>query len=303
MLDLSAWARQLYDTGVVNALNEANLITNDMVAYKFGSGTSYKDFKVGSRTVKNGQSSSGFLPVGSNSDTAVVTTVDDELYVHEYIPYTYINQNGGEVPANIAGQMGRDLAERRMKSILSFITQTAITAGNVTIYDNEDTTGQAVFDAFMTGTAQLTRNKVPTRGRICFMEPIQFYTLRKWAQAAVSRDYKDENQPTNSMIGIEGFMLAQTLILPATAIFNTDESSNTNIAPKYRYNFATGTSGAGYYFSIWHPDAIRLFEIEAPNGALSDSPETQSVLAVARCQFGTGALDPAKCWTGKGDNS
>jgi hypothetical protein len=105
------------------------------------------------------------------------------------------------------------------------------------------------------------------------------------------------------MVGIEGFMLFQTLIMPVNGIFNVNESSNTAIASKYRFNFATTTSGAGYLGTIWHPDACRVFEVEMPNGVLSDSPETQSILAVARCQFGTGALDPNKVWCLKGDNA
>lgn len=309
-LTISSWALSTFGGGVVQAYSEADMIGNDKITYHFEPGrTSIIDYKVSRRTPSH--AADGALTNNTTVENSVTTTVDLPLIAYEYVQYSHLSTNGQQVPQYIAQQLGRNLAEKRMNIQIAALLNMAITrafgGGGVStavdIYNDEGTDGSDIFGSILNATSTLTTNFVPTRGRYCFLRPTEFYELRKYAPSA-SRDYQaSAPNADNAGIGVEGFMLFQTLIMPVTSIFNTDLSSNTTYASKYRTNFATGTAGAGYNGVVWHPEALRLLEIEKPNGVVSDSPENQSALCVARCQFGTGEMRPESVVALKGDNT
>lgn len=305
-LDVSAWAQTVHNNDTIFAYNLGDYLGSGMTVETFMPGVKNKMFpRVINRTSTNAADGTT-LAVNSNTDLGPTITTDVPHKLHEYVPYDLIADYGQIVPNSISTGLGNNLGEGRADRICAFIAKTAedlgtyvpaTGAGGRVYYDDEltgDSLADAIADGIFTILGAMDRAKVGKSNRVCLINPIEFYLLRK-SQYFASADWtsqSDNSQMNNrfSAFGVE--------FINAPSIFGQDWSANTNVPTKYRENFAT------FKAVVWDKTAFAVHRTEQPSGTIDDTPEEDSWLVKAREIFGIGALQgnaTGSCYVLQGD--
>jgi len=275
-------------------------LKDEMFNYSFKPGTyTVLDKKITNRLAANTNST---LSVGSVAEEKATTTVDDILVAHEYIPYSVINTNEGNVPDAYARKLAYGLAHTKMVELLAFGLLSCRTSGKQVTIDNEDTDGSSVYDGLLEVWENLMNAGVPETDLYVALNPTYYSLLRSYAPSA-SRDFA--GGIGNEDFQLQGFKLFGMNIMPIKGPFNTNVTSvYGNIASKYKADFTIGSTGAtGEVGFIWHKDSYRLHQVQKPTVNIYDTPEEQSWLVRASEQFGTGVIDSNGMYTLIADNT
>lgn len=298
-LVVSSWARTIFSGQFQLAYQEANNLTNDRFAYKYNPGTtSCVDPFISNRRASHNSST---LTNTSTTETSVTTTVDDILVTKEFVPDYAINTNGGELPGIYARKLGAGLASTRELILSSFIAKNAVAAGNTQIFDSEDTTGSAIFDACNNALVEMRRANIPMSGVTICLDHKRANLLRKYAPYG-SRDYTGG---ANDNTQLRGPNLFGAEIIPMNGCFSLDTTVapySSEIASKYQFDGIGSTSDDTSLLGIvFHQDAVRLLELMQPTIEVTPWAVEQAQLVTARCHFGTSVLRTAGIWAIYGD--
>ena len=303
-LSISAWALTTYQGQVVEAYKEADILGQPFV-YRFDPGAANGLFpKIANRTV-NSRADGSELTASNTTEGNVTVAFDVPEGVHELISYQQINTYNQQAPSQYAKAFGRQLAEKLQNNLVAYAIKvacgisTGMTAGSyrtdnngIIGFDNEDTTGASISDAVFNVLAQMKADKVPSAGIIGAMYPKYFNWLRKRPEFA-SRDYVSTNAGNDQPKALDAIKVGPTTIYSLASIFNTDISSDTSYAAKYRVNASSTASQGGSILGVfWQDEALAVREAERPNGRLDDIADKNSWLVQARGQRGMESLQP-----------
>lgn len=284
----SAFDTVMFSGQFQTAFTENNKCLDSMYNYIYMPGTQAARFKVINGSVA--RHNSGALDGAAGGNTGTAVSVDAILVAHDYIPYSDINQNG-DFSTQYARGLGTKLATARQKCLTNFFAKNAADAGRSIEYNNEaadtEALGKTVYGSLLTAASNFVQNGIPEGDRYAALHPELFYALRTYAPAA-SRDYVPSAASDNTVANIGGVSLLGFTVFPVYGNFG--QTGDTNLAAKYQTNFSGTTGPASCMGLIWHKDALAVVESEKPKTVISDSPENQSWLTVARCQFGTGVV-------------
>lgn len=299
-LSVTAWALTTFQGQVVEAYNEADILGQPFV-YRFDPGSANGLYpKIANRTVTN-RADGSELTASNTTETSVTVAFDNPEGVNELISYQQVHTYNLQAPTQYARAFGRQLAEKLQNNLIAYCAKvatgnsTSMTSGTYRTDDNgeisfndEGTDGTDIANAVLSGLARMSADKVPSVGRLGVIHPTQFNLLRK-VNYVVSKDYvSNEDNKRN----FDKIVFGNAQLYSLASVFNTNISSDTNYAAKYRANL-TSESGLGPVLGVmWQDEALAVREAERPNGRIDDIADKNSWLIQARCQRGMESLQP-----------
>jgi hypothetical protein len=281
---LTAYAKTTWGAQVLAAYTQSNRLSNDYFIYTYEPGMPNKVYpKTISASAKH--EADGTAVAGSSATAEATTVTVDSVPLKRYDKFTYqsVNTFGTEIPSWHAKQFGRDLAALSMNCKASFIAlcalgESQIGANNyrqdgngIVTFDQTLTgeeAGQAVFDAILDAHKQLDHDLVPQDGRVVVLDPSIGYDTYK-SKYIANMNY---NNSGGTQKGVESRVIAETPMIVTPTIFNSDQSANTNVLSKYRYDFTNVADQGPLLGFVFYDQAFALHEVEKANGGIVDFP-------------------------------